>query len=114
MQKGKFKVDEFIRQHNYICYCEAIIHPNGEIEYAIPSHTMKMEEITLSLTGMTHEELNNAIPIYDSPLQWMINRTGCIALWYDGAIIPENTNITDKQREVIKLLYKNKIISIGE
>ena len=29
---------EFIAQHTGICYCEAVIAPDGSIEYAIPGH----------------------------------------------------------------------------
>lgn len=30
-------IDEFIKNHSYINYCEAIIDKNGKINYATPS-----------------------------------------------------------------------------
>ena len=39
-------LDEFIAQHKHKNYCEIVISPDGDIEYAIPSHLYKL--ITLS------------------------------------------------------------------
>lgn len=40
-------VYEFIKQHNYINYCEAVVFENGDVDYVLPSHTSYVESVVL-------------------------------------------------------------------
>ena len=98
-------VTEFIKQHNYINYCEAIIFPDGTIEYANPSHVEKLSKIT----NEPREELANKIPIEAGIVAWLADYTGCVVLWYDFCYLPETFNTA--QAFTIAELLKEKIIA---
>lgn len=106
MHLGKRSLDNFIREHHYIQYCEAIIYPDGEIEYANPSHV----EALLRITGENRKVIDDKMPITASPIFWLIQYTKCVALWYDGYIQTEL--ITEEQKATIQKLQKHKIIKI--
>lgn len=98
-------VKEFIEQHDYISYCEAIIHPSGDIEYATPSHIYKLIEITEE----SRDELNKKMPMRAGPLEWLVEYTGCAVLWYNYFIFP--VNYTDEQMKSLKMLMSNGIMA---
>ena len=58
----KMNVDVFIAQHKYITYCEATIYEDGQIEYAVPSHTKNLARIYCEKFKCTEEELYDKIP----------------------------------------------------
>lgn len=99
----KITCDEFIKNHNHINYCEAIIYVDGDITWAVPSHVNALSKII----GLSQEELNSKIPITESPIHWLIEKTGCISIWYDSWIYYE---INEAQRHTLKKLYNSKII----
>lgn len=98
-------VDNFIKNHNYINYCEALLFSNGEIEYAIPSHI----ESLISVTNLTRQQVAELMPIEAGPVQWLVDYTNCVSLWYDFCYLPEN--ITTEQNNVIQKLVDNGILS---
>jgi hypothetical protein len=98
------KVKDFVEQHKHINYCEAIIFPNGDIEYANPSHTEKL----ISITNEPKEELDRKIPIDAGPVAWLVDYTGCVVLWYDFCYLPEQ--FTSAQAFTIAELLKAKIV----
>lgn len=75
----KVDVDEFITNHNYICYCEALIHPDGSVSYAVPSHELAL----VKCTGLSLSEVSDIIPLYADVGSWLVGYTGCVLLWYD-------------------------------
>ena len=108
-----FNIDEFIKDHksNYINYFEAIIFPDGHVEYSIPSHTHKLMMIwgvpvTQIYGGEKYDELQKLIPVYASPLHWLCNKTNCVVCWYEQSVFP--FNYTQEQVDTF-----NKLISSG-
>lgn len=99
-------IHEFIEQHPYINYCEAVIFPNGDIEYATPSHIYKL----VSITGKTQEEINNEMPMKAVPLEYLVEYTKCISVWYNSFIY---NDITDVQKVSLQLLVDHDIIANG-
>jgi hypothetical protein len=97
-------VNDFVNQHTHIGYCEAIIFPNGDIEYANPGHTYKL----INIASESRNELDTMIPTNASPLHWLVEHTQCISLWYEFFIY--NT-ITDDQKNTLKQLFIHEIIS---
>lgn len=98
------KVKDFIEQHKHINYCEAIIFPNGDIEYVSPSHI----ESLVKATNENRDYLDKKIPIDASVVAWLVDYTNCIALWYDFCYLPEQFTI--QQTFTISELLKAKII----
>lgn len=81
------KVKEYIEQHNYISYCEAIIFPNGEVIDARPSHTEALIKQVMCDYSLCRKELAKMIPDNASPLHWMIDKFNYGCIWYDSAIV---------------------------
>ena len=110
-------IDEFIEKHNqqYTNYCEAIIHSNGNIAYAEPSHLLKLQ----LMWGVPKNELFDGGPIRDklyeqmpqcaSPVHWLAEILNCVVIWYNAAIFPPN--YTAQQINSIQKLIENKCIS---
>lgn len=101
----KKDVFTFIKEHTYINYCECIIDKDGLIEYANPNHI----KVLIKYTGKTEDEIYNEMDIFDSPIHWLIQRTGCIAVYTNGYLLPDK--VTDKQRFSLEALITNKLTS---
>jgi len=99
------KKEDFVKNHNHINYCEAIIHPNGEIEYARPSHVQSL----IRISGHTSDELYKMMErSMMSPLDFLLDMTKCVCVWYDFYQAPKE--ITKKQEETLFFLMKNKVM----
>lgn len=102
---NKMSVHEYIKQHKHINYCEAIIDKDGLIIDVKPNHIQTL----IRETGLSQDEINTMMPTSCSPIDWLVDYTGCIAVWYEGVIIP-TTGFTKKQKESALLLVENNII----
>lgn len=93
----------------FIAYCEVVILPSGKIEYAIPSHTKKLEEIFKKKHRMSDKKFMslfyNDIDCYDK----LLKDTGIIQVWYDN--IRYKGEMTEKQKDAINNLVKYHCIS---
>ena len=99
------RTKEFIENYHHINYCEIIIHPDGTIEEARPSHI----ESLIRYIGLPREVINEMMPISDSPISWLVRKTECVAVWYKHQLLPFK-EITKAQRYVLKeLANANKI-----
>jgi hypothetical protein len=99
------KKEDFVKNHNHINYCEAIIHPSGEIEYARPSHVQSL----IRISGHTSDELYKMMErSMMSPLDFLLDMTKCVCVWYDFYQAPKE--ITKKQKETLFFLMKNKVM----
>ena len=98
--------DYIEKYHDDICYCEAIIYPNGDIEEANPGHTYKL----MSVTDKSREELDKIIPNNASPLEWLLGYTNCVAIWYDFF---KYGSITKEQLDTIQELVNHGMLSNG-
>ena len=104
---GPQNINTFIEFHNahHINYCEAIIYPNGNVEYCIPSH----QETLIRISNIDKEEFSKRIFSCDEIMTELCNESNCIALWYNMYINPKT--ITSRQLESLKLLQKNNCIN---
>lgn len=103
----KLHIDDFIKNHKHINSCEAVIYRDGTIAYVTPSHT----ETLIRATGLTHSQIYNEMPIWENALQWLINKSGCIAVWYGDYIVPKNRKLTLEQHITLKKLSNSNIVS---
>jgi hypothetical protein len=81
------KVEDYIKQHNHIAYCEALIFPNGEIIDARPSHTEALIKEVIHSYSLSREQLSEMIPDNASPLHWIIDKFNYGCIWYNSAIV---------------------------
>lgn len=96
---GPFDPD--VHAETFTDYLEIIIKPDGTIVYAVPSHVMALARIRaghdVPLDGLFREL--ESIPSTESPLDYLVERTGCTSLWTRHAVYPHS--ITDAQRTAI-------------
>ena len=107
IKDNKLEVEDFIKQHNHIQYCEAILYPDGTISYVKPSHT----ETLIRATGMTHKEVYEEMPVTANVMSWLLDKTRCVAIYYDGYVEPPNKKITLAQKIALKKLTESDIVS---
>ena len=99
------KCQDFIKQHKHKQYCEIVISPTGDIEYAIPSHLYKM----MSITKKSREELKQIMPLRAAPLEWLLEYTGYCSCWYSSCILP--IGYSKRQISVIRRLIQHHIMA---
>ena len=102
MSKRK-DVYTFIKEHNHINYCEAVIDKDGLIEYVSPNHVKTL----IRSTGETEEEIYDKMPIWESPIHWLVEYTGYISVWSNGCLFP--SSITKEQEYTLKQLVLNRL-----
>ena len=104
----RLSVDEYLSVHTEICYCESLIFPDGTICDCIPSH-----EIALARAScFTFDELRELIPMSASPVEWLVECTGCVAVWYDYCIA--SLSLTDAQLDTVRRLNSCDVTNIRD
>lgn len=99
------KLNHFITQHKHKNYCEIVISPDGDIEYAIPSHLYKL----IDLSKKSKDELDKMMPNRAAPLNWLCEHTKYAVCWFDYFILPKEYSET--QVFTIKELINAGIMS---
>ena len=99
------KLSYFIAQHKHKNYCEIVISPDGDIEYAIPSHVFKL----IALSKESKGKLDKMMPNRAAPLNWLCEHTRYAVCWFDYFILPKE--YTDTQVSIIKALINTGIMS---
>ena len=94
--------------HNgtFICYCEVIVMPDGTIEYAVPSHVEFLERLYRESMG---SEPGDDFGCMWGYMEWLLERTGCVAVWYDRHTRAFNAD----QRRSLKRLALNGCCDFG-
>ena len=92
-----------IKKHakTFINYLEVIIYSNGKVEYACPSHQMKLENILKDKVGI--EKFNQLIELpeaYEDYMVFLCTKTNCCSVWNDFYICGKN-GLTEKQKEML-------------
>lgn len=107
--KGRVPLEEFIEFHtkHHHSYCEAVIHSNGDCEYAIPSHQQKLIE----LTGLHPDVVWEMIDPADDVLKYLCNYTNCVSVWFDFQYLPDTT--TDEQQHALIRLAEERCIILS-
>jgi len=117
-----FSVTDFIKQHDHIRYCEAIIHPDGSIQYAIPSHQSILMHLAYGVD--VQDESEDALDRWNEAwqkmrseidrrnndvLSFLADKMNVVVVWYETQLLPKN--VTQKQRFTLALLRNHKIIA---
>ena len=101
---SKFDIDK--HDATFINYLEIIVKPDGEIEYAVPSHQEKLISIACQMKNITRQELVDICPreYYFDTNRWLCILTGCISIHTE--VFYPTPNITDKQKEIMTMLQQ--------
>lgn len=93
-------------RHNktYHHYCEVVITKNGNIHYAHPSHQRFLEDKLCKDKGITRTKLAKLLPRerWGDYLEWLLEQTECICVWYDRYI----GNPNDMQQATLNKLQE--------
>lgn len=77
---------------NFINYLELVILEDGTIEYAVPSHQRKLEQLVSA---------ECPVDMYGNYLEWLMEQSGAVCVWYDGYIGKPNAR---QKQSIIKLV----------
>lgn len=100
----KLDVEIFIKNHTYINYCEAIIYRDGTISYVKPNHIQTL----IRATGKSEREIYDLMPLTANPLHWLIDYSGCVAVWSQGFKSPED--LTSEQLFSLTKLFESGLV----
>ena len=114
----KVDIDEFIRIHNpkngtdkWICYNESIITPDHKIIAARPSHEMCLVMLVIESQNISYKELKKIIPVYASPIHYIVERYHYISIWYDHIVIYPGALLDHDISLMINRMFKNDMLS---
>lgn len=100
----------------FINYLEVVIHHDGLVEYAVPSHQEKMISIACKRFGVSREELLDSLRNEFDFLRALCDASACISVWTDFCVT--GSSVTNKQAlrlKDLKLkgLYHGKLVKSG-
>lgn len=105
---GPFDIET--HKKTFINYLEVVISSEGVIEYAVPSHTQKLENILMKRLKVNRTALSYLCPkeYWCDYNNWLCMKTGYIMVWGlpNSYIIGEPN---DKQKEAINMLKKEEL-----
>ena len=98
----------------FVSYLEAVISPEGVVEYAVPSHTEKLVEIFMKQKGfddiikakeyIIKTTINNGMC---STIEFLTGVTGYISIWFDHYVASDPP--TKQQLDKLKELFDNGV-----
>ena len=101
-------------KRTFVSYLEAVISPEGVVEYAVPSHTEKLIEIFMKQKGfddiikakkyIIETTINNGMC---STIEFLTGVTGYISIWFDHYVASDPP--TKQQLDKLKELFDNGV-----
>lgn len=101
-------------KQTFVSYLEAVISPEGVVEYAVPSHTEKLIEIFMKQKGfddiikakeyIIKTTINNGMC---STIEFLTGVTGYISIWFDHYVASDPP--TKQQLDKLKELFDNGV-----
>ena len=99
----KFDLEKHRASMKTFNYLEIVILPDGTVEYAVPSHQRKLENICKVMTSEQDFTKRLQDPeAFADYMQWLCNYSGCVCVWDSFCIKPKD--ITQAQLDTIKVL----------
>lgn len=103
-----FDIDTHMKTFSY--YCEVIIHPDGKIEYAVPSHERKLIAIYAKKHNISMEEAMDICREKKTDyIDYLMHDTGCMFVYY--AHLYNCTNMTKAQHKALSMLITRKAVA---
>lgn len=101
-----------IQKHKqkYVNYLEVVIHKDGSVHYAIPSHQEYVIALCCKQKNITRDELNDLCPeeYYFDFMTWLCGQSDAIAVWSEFIVY---ANIYSEQIETLKKLAEEGLYS---
>lgn len=72
-----------LHNETYYYYCEVVIDETGKIHYAHPSHQQFLINQACKKLKVNQETLFNMCPEMADWLEWLMQITNCVCVWYD-------------------------------
>lgn len=91
----------------FVNYLEVVIHEDGNIVYAVPSHQEYLIQYLMNMLLKSRREVLDMVPVdyYFDMLTWLCDQTKCILVWNDH--YKGNTN--KHQRNALRKLRMNGV-----
>lgn len=107
---SKFDIEK--HKQTFINYLEVIIHEDGTVCYATPSHQEYLINYGCNLLNCDRETFYDLCPreYYGNYMIWLCGITKCVSVWSEGYICFNLNEITDKQREVLQSFIDNGLM----
>ncbi len=103
-----------IQKHkeNFINYLEVVIHPDGSVHYAVPSHQEYLIRYICEHRNITREELEAKCPreYYCDFMTWLCGLSGCICVW---SHLATGTQVTATQAKTLDQLRASGLLTRG-
>lgn len=93
-------------KQTFINYLEVIIHEDGSVHYAVPSHQEYLIKYACKQLNCSRDELYDMCPeeYYFNLMEWLCKITKCVSVWSQGFIYCE---LSDNQKETLQILIDN-------
>lgn len=101
---SKFDIQK--HKETYLYYFEALIFPDGHVEYAVPSHQELLIRKVCEKYNISREEMIEHIPF--SAFKQLLDSLDVILCWYDCIRLPRS--ITKEQLNTLNELIDNEIM----
>jgi len=106
------KFDLKKHMEKYINYLEVVVHKDGTVEYAVPSHQEKLVSIGMKKYNMNREDFVNMCPeeMWADYLTWLCNMTECVVVWSHG-YYHGTSKISEEQHKVLKEFIRHGVMA---
>lgn len=94
----------------WITYCEIVINKHGGIIIVNPSHEKTLLEYVAEKENKTVEQIMKEIPEWCSPSDFIVDKYGIIAVWYNRLLVSSIYRINRFQQRTIDILKANNLI----
>lgn len=100
------KVQEFVKTYEtqFTDYCSCIITKDGEVRECVSGHTETLQEL------FKEEYPGEEMPKNVMPMQYLIVKTGAVAVDYENQVY--NEVLTDEQKEALNVLADEGMIDL--
>lgn len=108
--KSKFDIN--IHKETFINYLEVVILEDGTIEYAVPSHQLKVINIITQSRNITHQQVSDLCPpeFYFDYNTWLCSEAKAIMVWNDFYVgEPNDVQIQTLLKLMQAGLYNGKV-----
>lgn len=108
---SEFNIDK--HAEHFINYLEVVIDRTGKVFYAVPSHTIFLENVLKVVYGEdTFKEMLKEDDAYSDYAGWLCTKTNAILVW-DNFYVCGKNGLTEAQIETLKQLQVKKYLRGG-
>lgn len=105
---SEFNLEQHMK--NFKNYLEVVIEQDGHVLYAVPSHTLFLENYGALMFDITIEKLRELCPqeYYFDYMTWLLEKTGCVSVWSCGYMKP--STMSTCQSKVLMNFVENGVM----